>query len=400
MTITPDKMKRRFFQAAVVSILLYGRTTWTQTKRLQKKLDGNCTRMLRAILNKSWRQHPTRPHLYGHLPPITKTIQVRRTRHAGHCWRSKDELIRDILLWTSTHGHAKAGRPARTYIQQLCEDTGCCPEDLSGAMNDREEWRERVRNIRATSTTWWWWFFFFELKLLWCETDGRRETNWDWHIHPLLLILLIILRNVIFKAPLNTSSSSSRPGLLSWRAAVGRSPNGVPSHSRLRLQYLHWLTGGISRGHLQIWFRNTHAFPFNHVTVSTYFYRWVLWRETQIDSSIKGRYATLELYHYMQFSVISWISFLWGGDVLVLCRRYRHRMVSPTDWLLTNMLKYGLLYFTCDFIDTIIKKKIVYILVIKYLLSITDGILITTCYYADFWTNTQQKGLNPLFSRL
>ena len=38
-----------------------------------------------------------------------------------------------------THGRAKAGRPARTYIQQLCEDTGCCPEDLPGAMNDREE---------------------------------------------------------------------------------------------------------------------------------------------------------------------------------------------------------------------------------------------------------------------
>ena len=49
-----DKMKRSFFQAAVVSILLYGCTTWTLTKRLKKKLDGNYTRMLRAILNKSW----------------------------------------------------------------------------------------------------------------------------------------------------------------------------------------------------------------------------------------------------------------------------------------------------------------------------------------------------------
>ena len=92
-----DKMKHRFFQAAVVSILLYGCTTWTLTKRLEKKLDGNYTRMLRAILNKSWRQHPTRHQLYGHLPPITKTIQVRRTRHAGHCWRSRYVLIRDVL---------------------------------------------------------------------------------------------------------------------------------------------------------------------------------------------------------------------------------------------------------------------------------------------------------------
>ena len=49
-----DKMKRSFFQAAVVSILLYGCTIWMLTKRLEKKLGGNYTRMLRAILNKSW----------------------------------------------------------------------------------------------------------------------------------------------------------------------------------------------------------------------------------------------------------------------------------------------------------------------------------------------------------
>ena len=148
-----DKMKRTFFQAAVVSILLYGCNTWTLTKRLEKKLDGNYTRMLRAILNKSWRQHPTRHQQYGHLPPITKTIQVRRIRHAGHCWRSRDELINDVLQWTPTYGRAKAGRPARTYIQQLCEDTGCSLEDLPEAMNDKKKWQERVRDIHASGMT-------------------------------------------------------------------------------------------------------------------------------------------------------------------------------------------------------------------------------------------------------
>ena len=148
-------MKRSFFPAAVVSILLNGCTTWTLTKRLEKKLDGNYTRMLRAILNKYWRQHPTRHQLYDHLPPITKTIQVRRTRHAGHCWRSREELISDVLLWTFTYDREKAERPARTYIQQLCEDTGCSPEDLPEAMSDREKWRERVRDILASGTTRW-----------------------------------------------------------------------------------------------------------------------------------------------------------------------------------------------------------------------------------------------------
>ena len=97
-----NKMKRSFFQAAIVSILLYGCTTWTLTKRLEKTLDGNYTRMLRAILNKSWRQHSSKHQLYGHQPPITKTIQVRRTRHAGHCWRCRDVLRSDVLLWTLT----------------------------------------------------------------------------------------------------------------------------------------------------------------------------------------------------------------------------------------------------------------------------------------------------------
>ena len=73
-----DKMKRSFFQAAVVSILLYGCTTWTLTKRQEKKLDGNYTRMLRAILNKSWWQHPTRHQLYGHQIIIIIIIILKK----------------------------------------------------------------------------------------------------------------------------------------------------------------------------------------------------------------------------------------------------------------------------------------------------------------------------------
>ena len=131
-------MKRSFFQAAVVSILLYGCTTWMLTKRLEKRLDGNYTRMLRAILNKSWRQHLTRHQLDGHLPPIPKTIQIRRTRHAGHCWRSRDELISDVLLWTPTYGRVKAGRPARTYIQQDVALKTCQRRWTIGRSSERE----------------------------------------------------------------------------------------------------------------------------------------------------------------------------------------------------------------------------------------------------------------------
>ena len=125
---------------------------------MEKKLDGNYTRMLQAILNKSWRQHPTKQQLYGYVLPIMKTTKIRWTRHVGHCRRSRDELISDVLLWTTSHGWAKAGWPAWTYIQQLCANMGWSPEDLLETMNDWERCREIVRDTRADSATWWWWW--------------------------------------------------------------------------------------------------------------------------------------------------------------------------------------------------------------------------------------------------
>ena len=132
-----NKIKYNFFQAGVISSLLYECTTSMLTKHIEKKLNRNCTRMLQAILNISWKQHPSKQQLYSHLLPISKTIQIRWTRHARHCWRSKDELISNIL-WTPSHRCASVSRPIRTYLQQLCTDTGCRLEDLPEMMEDRD----------------------------------------------------------------------------------------------------------------------------------------------------------------------------------------------------------------------------------------------------------------------
>ena len=109
-----DKIKRDIFQTVVVSLLNNGCITWTLKTRIEKKIDGSWTRMLIAILNKSWKQHPTRQQLYGPLPSISETIQVRRTRHAGHCWGIKDGLRRVVILWTPTHG--SVGWPAKNLF--------------------------------------------------------------------------------------------------------------------------------------------------------------------------------------------------------------------------------------------------------------------------------------------
>ena len=65
-----DKMKRSFFQAAVVSILLYGCTTWTLTKKdgekarrqLHKNAASNIEQVLEATPNKAPTIRPPTSH--------------------------------------------------------------------------------------------------------------------------------------------------------------------------------------------------------------------------------------------------------------------------------------------------------------------------------------------------
>ena len=74
-------------------------------------------------------------------------IQDKRTRHAVHCWRSKDRHKR-VLTWGPTKGRAKVGQPERTYLHQLCADIGC---NMPGAMDDRDGWSEKGSGNSALS---------------------------------------------------------------------------------------------------------------------------------------------------------------------------------------------------------------------------------------------------------
>ena len=149
----PDHLKRNFFRATVDSFLVYGSITLTLTSKLKRKIDGAYTRMLRAALNKPWKDLLTNKELYGNIPPITTSIRQQRIRFAGHCWRSKEELAADLKLWMPSRVKRSLGRPRKTYIDQLVENSRCRAEDLATAVSDREEWRERVViRSRASST--------------------------------------------------------------------------------------------------------------------------------------------------------------------------------------------------------------------------------------------------------
>ena len=110
-----NKIKRYFFQAVAVSILLYGFTRWTLIKHMEKKLDKSCTKMLRAVLNNSWKQQLTKQQLYGHLLRISQTIQVR---NAGPSYKSRDKHISNVRQLTPTWIRQN-GRISKD-LHQLC----------------------------------------------------------------------------------------------------------------------------------------------------------------------------------------------------------------------------------------------------------------------------------------
>ena len=150
-----DKIKRNFFPSSGC----VNSTIWMHYMDADKahkekawcQLQENATSYIEQVLEAT-------SQLYGHQPPISKTIQIRRTRCAGHCWRSKGELMSGVHRWNLSNGRTSVGRPTRTY-RHLCTDTRYCLEDLPEAMDDRDErWerkRKSVRGIRVSCTTWW-----------------------------------------------------------------------------------------------------------------------------------------------------------------------------------------------------------------------------------------------------
>ena len=77
------------------------------------------------------------------------TNQVRWTKHAGYCWRIRNDHISDVLLWFLIYGHTRICRPAKTFIRHHYADTECRLEDLPSAMNGRGGCHERVKRIYA-----------------------------------------------------------------------------------------------------------------------------------------------------------------------------------------------------------------------------------------------------------
>ena len=96
----PRRLKERLFLATVEFVLLYGFEAWTLTPKLEKQTNGCYTRLVRKALNIHWSQHMNNKVLYGDLSKLSAKNRQRRMCFAGHCYRSKDERVSVIVLWT------------------------------------------------------------------------------------------------------------------------------------------------------------------------------------------------------------------------------------------------------------------------------------------------------------
>ena len=137
-------------------------------------LDSNETLDKRAKweLHKSWKQQPFKSVAVW-LLIFNLTNHLSKTSKA--CWELPEKLKRSrVLLWTPTHGHTSFGRPAITYIHQLCTNNRYSLEDLPVVMDERgkerRRGRERIKSSYDISSTWWYIYICIMVRVFVLET--------------------------------------------------------------------------------------------------------------------------------------------------------------------------------------------------------------------------------------
>ena len=69
-------------------------------------------------------------------------------------WRHDEEIAYNLLFWIPENKKHKRGRPQKTYIDQVIEDTGLQMEELKTLMANREGWESFTNsNFRSSSTS-------------------------------------------------------------------------------------------------------------------------------------------------------------------------------------------------------------------------------------------------------
>ena len=118
------KLKIKFFNASVLSVLLYATETYVIDAALQKKLNAFQTECLRIILNISREAHVRNEYIYKETS--TKLLMQRVTKTqlsflGQFVRRNKDDLIHQYCLYVPAHGRCRRGRQKTTYQEHIAK---------------------------------------------------------------------------------------------------------------------------------------------------------------------------------------------------------------------------------------------------------------------------------------
>ena len=120
--------------------------------------------ILSAVLNKSWGKHPTKQHLYGHVAPISQTIQLIQSRHTEAAWEERKNSF--STFYELLHMQTTVLADLKRYILQFCANTEPALEDISRTMADRNRCRESQKKSVCQHA------------LIWRWCNGYRRRKW------------------------------------------------------------------------------------------------------------------------------------------------------------------------------------------------------------------------------
>ncbi|ELT98051.1 hypothetical protein CAPTEDRAFT_197577 [Capitella teleta] len=97
---------------------------WALSAKEEASLDECYARMLRMVMNVTWRDKVRNEVLYDNLPRVTEKIRERRLKLAGHCIRHNKLEASDLVLWEPIQGKTSRGSQKQPCVDILRRDTG------------------------------------------------------------------------------------------------------------------------------------------------------------------------------------------------------------------------------------------------------------------------------------
>ena len=145
-------LKVKFFNASVLSVLLYATETYVMNANIQKKINSFQTSCLRIILNIKRTDRVRNEQIYNvtKTKPLMSRVTKTQLSFIGHSIRrDTNDLIQKYCLFVPTYGHRNRGRQKTTFKQHIAktiyDDANVEERTIRNAASDRAEWRDVVK---------------------------------------------------------------------------------------------------------------------------------------------------------------------------------------------------------------------------------------------------------------